>query len=144
MAGSTLSIRPMAMAKIGQLMLDRGTWRGKRIVPAEWVSESTAVKALEPDVSTVAYGYKWWIFKYKTEGREEPIWHVTARGFGGQTIGMIPAYDLVVVTGGLDFGRGSESQLKFVREQILPALDNGASFELMAFDASDLGVVIIK
>jgi CubicO group peptidase (beta-lactamase class C family) len=40
--GSTgLSLRPRDMAKLGYLYLHNGQWKGKQIVPADWVRAST-------------------------------------------------------------------------------------------------------
>ncbi len=36
-----LFIRPVDLAKIGQMMLDGGRWNGEAIVPADWVQRST-------------------------------------------------------------------------------------------------------
>ena len=36
-----LKLHPVDVARIGQLMLDRGAWRGRRIVSADWVALST-------------------------------------------------------------------------------------------------------
>jgi CubicO group peptidase (beta-lactamase class C family) len=36
-----LFIRPVDLAKIGQMMLDAGKWEGEQVVPAEWVARST-------------------------------------------------------------------------------------------------------
>ena len=43
-------------ARIGQLMLDGGKWRGTQVVPAEWVAES--VRASQ---SFMPYGLLWWL-----------------------------------------------------------------------------------
>jgi CubicO group peptidase (beta-lactamase class C family) len=51
-----LLIRPVDFAKIGQMMLDGGTWHGERILPVHWVEASVAAsQAFEED-----YGLGWW------------------------------------------------------------------------------------
>lgn len=37
-----LHLRPRDMAKLGQLVLDRGVWRGRQIVSADWIKQMTA------------------------------------------------------------------------------------------------------
>ncbi|MFA5762756.1 MAG: serine hydrolase [Bacilli bacterium] len=56
-AMSGLQIRPLDLAKIGQLMIDRGVWRGKRIVSEEWVTQSTAPAAQK----FPRLGLGWWL-----------------------------------------------------------------------------------
>ena len=55
-------------AKMGKLFLDSGRWKGKQIVPEEWVLESTSINAehLEAESNNsahpnIGYGYQWWI-----------------------------------------------------------------------------------
>jgi CubicO group peptidase (beta-lactamase class C family) len=55
MAG--LQIRARDFAKVGQMMLDKGVWRGRRIVSERWVELSTtAAQSLEPTC-----GLLWWL-----------------------------------------------------------------------------------
>ncbi|MFT3765970.1 MAG: serine hydrolase [Minicystis sp.] len=51
-----LFIRPVDLAKLGQLMLDGGTWRGERILPAAWVDRTVAAgQSFQEDC-----GLLWW------------------------------------------------------------------------------------
>jgi len=52
MAG--LALRPIALAMIGQMMLDGGTWKGKRVLSASFVQQAT--QADEPHSS---WGFLW-------------------------------------------------------------------------------------
>jgi CubicO group peptidase (beta-lactamase class C family) len=51
------------MARLGQLMLNRGSWDGRRIVSAEWVGASTGRSSTGLND---AYGYLWWLNKRGT------------------------------------------------------------------------------
>jgi len=54
MAG--LKLDALDLAKIGQLMLNRGVWNGKQIVSAKWVDTSVhPAQAFQPN-----YGLLWW------------------------------------------------------------------------------------
>jgi len=78
------------MVRLGQLWLDKGTWKGRRLVSAAWVYESTwpHVKTGDP---TTRYGYQWWVTS--ADGRDA----YAALGYGGQMIAVVPDLDLVVV-----------------------------------------------
>lgn len=92
-----LELRPRDMAKLGQLVLNGGTWRGRRIVSEDWVKAMT-----KPQVrfnATDGYGYFWWTKTYPSGSDSIPS--VRADGWGGQRIMVFPTLDLVVVfTGG--------------------------------------------
>ncbi len=86
------------MAKIGQLVLDKGVWRGNRIVSESWIDESTEARIEAMD--SLRYGYQWWRDELQL-GNKQISW-ISAMGLGGQRIYIVPAYDLVVViTAGL-------------------------------------------
>lgn len=93
-----LRLRPRDMAKLGQLVLDKGLWNGRRIVSEAWIMESTRPWA---DVAPpLRYGYQWWTDEGEIAGRK--ISWVSAQGLGGQRIYIVPAFGLVVVvTAGL-------------------------------------------
>jgi CubicO group peptidase (beta-lactamase class C family) len=93
MAYSGLRLRPRDLAKIGQVLLDRGQWRGRQVVPAEWVAES-----LRPHVgvsNALQYGYQFWTGTVDVKGKLL-AWSA-AMGLGGQRLYVVPELDLAVV-----------------------------------------------
>jgi CubicO group peptidase (beta-lactamase class C family) len=55
-------------ARLGSMYEHRGNWRGKQVVPAEWVDASVTPDAphLQPGIRassahSLGYGYQWWI-----------------------------------------------------------------------------------
>jgi CubicO group peptidase (beta-lactamase class C family) len=57
-----LVLRPRDFAKIGQLMLDEGVWRGRRILSKEYVRQATTSNGLpQPYPYTNRYGWLWWL-----------------------------------------------------------------------------------
>jgi CubicO group peptidase (beta-lactamase class C family) len=46
------------LARFGRLVLDGGTWHGRRIVSAAWVAESTGKSST---TLNAGYGYLWWL-----------------------------------------------------------------------------------
>lgn len=60
--GMGLYILPEDMAKIGQLVLNGGLWKGERLVSEEWISESTRAQIVTPDdLGDYNYGYQIWV-----------------------------------------------------------------------------------
>jgi CubicO group peptidase (beta-lactamase class C family) len=54
---SGLQIRAIDLAKIGQMMLDLGSWKGQQILSKEWVK-----KSVEPSQELYpSYGLLWWL-----------------------------------------------------------------------------------
>ncbi len=94
--GGHLYLRPRDLAKIGQLMLDKGRWRGQQIVSEDWVEEST--EGRHP-LGGSNYGYLWWSNTFNGEGVLVETFY--ARGNGGQYVFVFPSLDMVAVfTGG--------------------------------------------
>ncbi|MBP7669950.1 MAG: serine hydrolase [Ferrovibrio sp.] len=95
---SGLRLRPRDMARIGQMVLDRGVWQGRAVVSPGWITES-----LEPQVNGAGlffYGFQWWLGRSLVNRRE--IRWAAAFGHGGQRIFIAPELGIVVVvTAGL-------------------------------------------
>jgi CubicO group peptidase (beta-lactamase class C family) len=112
----TLKLRPRDMAKLGQLVLDHGSWNGREVVSPEWIRESTRAQFRPPPVEE--YGYLW-------RGFDEPlpsgIDH--ALGIGTQVIAVVPDFRLVVVaTGGNDYNDKLMALFAVGRQHLLPGL----------------------
>ncbi len=94
-AGLLLTARDFA--KLGELYRLNGNWRGRQIVPAEWVRASVTPDAahLQPgrrmsSNSVAGYGYQWWI----PEGKDGEY---LAIGVYNQFIYVNPKTDVTIV-----------------------------------------------
>jgi len=87
-----LHLKPRDLAKIGQMVLDHGRWKGQSVVDSAWVAESTRKHVSTPYVTEPNvrdYGYYWWIL---------PRWQaIEAWGHGGNYILILPNQQMVIV-----------------------------------------------
>jgi CubicO group peptidase (beta-lactamase class C family) len=122
MTGGNLELTPREMAKVGQLVLDRGRAGGKQVVPARWIEQSCTPLVDEP-VSGYRYGLLWWLGNPQTDDPSLPSCH--ASGNGGQKIFVFPTADLVVVFTGSSYNKARYSHQQpvvMLNRFILPAL----------------------
>jgi len=114
-----LRLRPRDMAKLGQLMISHGIWKGKPIVSAEWLKEATTGRF---PVDTAYYGYQWWIRSSHVNAKK--IDWFEAFGLGGQRIIIVPSLELVVVftTGLYDVENASLATTGLLDDYVLPAV----------------------
>ena len=103
--GGHLRLRPRDLAKIGQMVLDRGRWRGRQVVSESWLSTSLSEHARLGDSS---YGYLWWRNTFRIGGL--PVEVVFARGNGGQYLFVMPSLGVVAVFTGSLYNRPEASQ----------------------------------
>ena len=114
--GWGLSINTESLACFGQLVLQRGVWEGKQLVPAEWYEAATSKQVPNdnqdnPDWKQ-GYGFQFW------RGR-----HDTYRGDGafGQFCLVFPAYDAVLIV--TSATEDMQAILNTVWDHLLPALE---------------------
>lgn len=82
-------------ARFALLYLHQGKWKGRQIVPASWVVESTHPYS---NVGQVGYGYLWWTnAPAQGPAPKGPIM-AWADGHLGQYAVVIPSRDLVIVS----------------------------------------------
>ncbi|MEQ9299786.1 MAG: serine hydrolase [Cyclobacteriaceae bacterium] len=106
------------MAKIGQLLLDRGKWNGIPIVSEAWIDESTTEKT---KITGIDYGFLWWEIPFKVN--ENVIQSIVATGNGGQYITVFPDLDIVAVfTGGAYNSQDDKLPFAIMTNVMLPAL----------------------
>ena len=88
--GYGLCLTAADMAKIGQLCLNKGTYKGSQIVSSKWIHEMTSPRPVEGKYFRgMEYGYLWWIIS-----RKKNIY--AAIGNSGNVIYINPQKHLVV------------------------------------------------
>ncbi len=97
-----LHLYPTDAAKLGELWLRGGQWKGRQIVPKDWVQQSASLQIGTGPLGGDGYG--WWIRSGSPPGYD-------ARGRGGQFISVFPTLDAVVVTTGAGFDPGDALEL---------------------------------
>jgi CubicO group peptidase (beta-lactamase class C family) len=93
-----LCLRPPDAARIGYLFLREGQWAGQTIVSKEWVAAATQPLSRTSADRAEDYGLGWWVSRADAE---RPLFR--ADGRRGQTIVVLPDWDLVLVTTGGGF-----------------------------------------
>ena len=84
-------------ARLAQLMLRRGRWGDRQILPGWWIDESVRPCALKPD-----YGLLWWLNTQGGQCPAAPRTSYAARGAGSNVIWIDPEHDLVAVVRWID------------------------------------------
>src|SRR6185503_16889667 len=92
--GGGAYLLPRDFLKVAQLMVNEGTWKGRRIVSREWALKSTsAMRDLSPRQQ---YGYLWNSVEYPYRGRKVRAFF--AGGNGGQIFMGIPELELAIAS----------------------------------------------
>ena len=106
-----MAMRPDDQARLGQLLLNRGTWAGQRVIAADYVDQAQHGTPANP-----GYGFLYWLNEgahYKTGSL--PVAEIMPHRFFpgsppdtfafvgalGQLIIMIPSRDIIVIRNGL-------------------------------------------
>jgi len=129
--GGGFYLRTRDACKLGQLLLNDGTWNGARIVSSEWLAASLAPRTQlawqnpeQWDWQVTGYGYQWWLGHYEFDGGLLDTW--VAWGYGGQWVVAIPQLDLVIAINSNGYQRGDEALNQahaLIRQYILPAVN---------------------
>jgi len=114
-AGWGLTLTAVDMAKIGQLYLDGGMWKGKQIVSSGWIDESTKEHSRCNQLK-ISYGYLWWIIDDKEHT-------YAAIGDGGNVIYVNAKKEIVVSIASL-YMPHAKDRIKLIKEYIEPVFEN--------------------
>jgi CubicO group peptidase (beta-lactamase class C family) len=101
-AASGLRLRPRDLAKIGQLVLERGKWQERQIVSSSWIEDATTPRLcgkgamFDRPEGITSYGYLWWLGRSPPEHPERDM--IAGAGNGGQRVIVLPSLGAVVVT----------------------------------------------
>lgn len=107
------------LARIWQLWLQGGRWKGAPIVSERWVRESvTPQVATSTRAGAPRYGYKWWLYSNPVRP-DAVIW--AGSGFGGQFPMAFPDQDMVVVFNAWNISGGPTLPLRAVQERLIKA-----------------------
>lgn len=117
--GGGIYWEPRDFMKLGQLMLNGGTWKDQRILSEDYAEKSISTLYT---MNNKGYGYGWWTIDYPYNDR-----HVSAffaAGNGGQIVMGIPELDLLIAffAGNYSHPTMFRIQEEFVPRYILPAI----------------------
>jgi CubicO group peptidase (beta-lactamase class C family) len=91
--GGGTRYRSRDLAKLGELLRNKGEWKGKQILPRAWVQAMLSVSAQAREDAD--YGYLIWQFRFPLKGKQQPVWAMS--GNGGNYVFIAPQLDLVAV-----------------------------------------------
>lgn len=100
MATGGLELTSDALARLGELYLNKGNWHGAQILPEQWVAQSLQPRAQIDD--DTEYGYLWWLEEYKVDGVSHPVAFMS--GNGGNRVIVMPDHEAVIVITKTDYG----------------------------------------
>lgn len=120
MGGGGTRYRSRDLAKLGQLALDEGRWRGRQVISAAWIRAMLSVHAQARDDAD--YGYLWWCFRKPVTGIDEPVWAMS--GNGGNYVFVVPSRRLVVVVTSTAYNQryAHPQSQEILREYLLKAV----------------------
>jgi CubicO group peptidase (beta-lactamase class C family) len=119
------------LAKIGQLYLDSGIFRGRRILSAGWVQRSTSVHLTLPDGTRYGrggsrYGYLWWLPPESAlEGLPQLQDAYYAQGAGDQFLFVLPSAGAVVVVTAENYAARRIDPHALLVNEMVPVLQGG-------------------
>jgi CubicO group peptidase (beta-lactamase class C family) len=115
LGGFGMSATTEDIARFGQMLLQKGRWNGKQVVPAAWVEAATARQASNGSNPKSdwdqGYGYQFWRSRFG---------NYRGDGAFGQYAIVMPEHDVVVaITSGV---RNMQAVLDLVWDRLLPAI----------------------
>jgi CubicO group peptidase (beta-lactamase class C family) len=123
-AASGLRMTPLELARIGQLILQRGAWNGRELVPQTWLRAALAPRV--PIEGKLSYGYHFYVADLPTSGGD--VHFSAGYGNGGQRLYVLPALEAVVVVSAGNYNDrklGNKVPSSVLGQHVLPLLAAG-------------------
>ena len=121
-----LKLTPRDMIKVGAMMLNKGMWKGKRIISEDWVSKcsspfpgNTGIKVPGEDLGKVGYAYTWWTKDFTYHSDDIHMYFML--GWGGQKIIVLPRLNMVIAFTGANYN-SKVHDFEIIERFILPAV----------------------
>jgi CubicO group peptidase (beta-lactamase class C family) len=85
------------MARFGVLYYQKGEWNGRRVIPSDWVEESTTTQTVASEEAGAGYGFMWGVMPEGTPAASMigAAGYLHA-GFAGHVLAVFPDDELVV------------------------------------------------
>ncbi len=125
-AGGQLRLAARDAERLGRLVMNRGRWEGRQVLPAAWIDEMvTPVSALPFDTG---YGMLWWTMDLPA-GAGRRVRAEMMIGNGGNVVAVLPGLDAVAVVQAEAYGaaRALDASLGLITRHVLPGLARAAS-----------------
>lgn len=121
MGGNNMAMSPRDLIKIGELMMNVGTYDGRQLISRNWILESVQVYT-KSNFNPYDYGYMWW--RKQVEDYEVFF----AWGNGGQYIIILPELEAVIsITSTLSTSNSRRYQreiFQFLGDVMIPVIKN--------------------
>jgi CubicO group peptidase (beta-lactamase class C family) len=89
-----LYLSTLDFAKLGQLVINKGRWQGKKIISSTWINEMLTKQLDIDDGVANGYGYFWWRATKNVNSKKYGC--IYASGNGGNVLFIVPSENLVV------------------------------------------------
>jgi CubicO group peptidase (beta-lactamase class C family) len=134
--GGSVALKLRDFLKLGQLMLNGGTWNGRLILDSSFTKAATTPSYR---LRNITYGFLWW--QQELPYKDRAVRAYSALGAGGQSVTVVPDLNLVVATfaGNYFSAKGSiATSMNLLPRHILPAVrekgdDRGAPIRLREY-----------
>jgi CubicO group peptidase (beta-lactamase class C family) len=89
-----IGLRTRDIVKFGWLFLKDGKWKNERIVSAKWVTDAPTTHVTTKGRGR-SYAFNWMTGRRIINGKR--FEYIASFGYGGQTLYIVPEYDLILV-----------------------------------------------
>jgi len=114
--GTSMTSRDMI--KWGTLVMNKGKWQGRRLLPAAFIAKATS-GIINTDIHNTSYGYFWWHTDMKVGDKN--YLSKSARGGGGQYIMVFEQLELLVVVTSHNILGSDDNTIMLIQNRLLPA-----------------------